>query len=149
MAACSARRRSAAPDGAARTSSLHASPAPTLWSVREEPRYGWIIATGERRDVATRAAQAQVIDLVDRMHFDPHGYAWIMRTDGRLIVNPFVAGEARAAWNPLPGSDRLQDPTGSFVITSMVDTCRRDGAGFVQYLWPVPEAVRPRQRQHT
>jgi signal transduction histidine kinase len=114
------------------------SGSPGLWYVKGSNPFGWIIATGERPDRFTRSLQDQTIRTIDQLRFSPHGYAWIMRTDGTLVDDPYMSHKPSAAWHAVDELSGLQDPMGSFVITSMIDLCRRGGAGYVEYLWHLP-----------
>jgi signal transduction histidine kinase/ActR/RegA family two-component response regulator len=112
--------------------------APGLWHVTSSNPLGWIITCGDNPDRFTRSLQDQTIRMIDQLRFSSHGYAWIMRTDGTLVDDPFMPRSDVVAWHAADELSRLQDPTGSFVIRSMIDVCRRDGAGFVPYLWHFP-----------
>jgi signal transduction histidine kinase/CheY-like chemotaxis protein len=109
-----------------------------LWYVKCFNPFGWVIANGDSPDRFTQSLQDQTLRMIEQLRFTPHGYVWILRVDGTLIMDPFLSGNVPVGWHVQDGQPSVQDPPGPFVIRSMIDMCRRNGAGFVQYLWSRP-----------
>lgn len=82
---------------------------------------------------AKKAAMA----TIRNMRYDREEYFWINDLEPRMIMHPFTP--------ELEGQrigDR-QDPTGKRLFTEMVEVCRSNGEGFVNYMWPKPGQTEP------
>jgi methyl-accepting chemotaxis protein len=93
---------------------------------------------GEERAgrMSRAAAQAGAIAEIRGLHYAGSEYFWIQDMHPRMVLHPKAA---------LIGQDigGLADPTGKHLFVDMVDQVRRDGAGFVPYMWPKPGLDQP------
>ncbi len=82
-------------------------------------------------------AQAQAIKAVNDARYAGNEYFWINDMDVRLITHPFKP--------ELNGKDvsGVKDPDGNAVFVRFVDTVKKDGAGYLSYLWPKPGQEQP------
>jgi methyl-accepting chemotaxis protein len=82
-------------------------------------------------------AQALAIKAVNDARYAGKEYFWINDMDVRLITHPFKP--------ELNGKDvsGVKDPDGNAVFVRFVDTVKKDGAGYLSYLWPKPGMEKP------
>ena len=82
-------------------------------------------------------AQAQAIKAVNDARYAGKEYFWINDMDVRLITHPFKP--------ELNGKDvsGVKDPDGNAVFVRFVATVKKDGAGYLSYLWPKPGQDKP------
>jgi methyl-accepting chemotaxis protein len=82
-------------------------------------------------------AQALAIKAVNDARYNGREYFWINDMDVRLITHPFKP--------ELNGQDvsGIKDPDGNAVFVRFVDVVRKDGSGFLSYLWPKPGLQKP------
>ena len=82
-------------------------------------------------------AQALAIKMVNDARYAGKEYFWINDLDVRLITHPFKP--------ELNGKDvsGVKDPEGNAVFVRFVDTVKKDGAGYLSYLWPKPGQEKP------
>lgn len=92
----------------------------------------------ERTGAMTRRqAQDAAIAAVKALRYEGSEYFWINDMQPRMVMHPFRP--------ELDGKDLSdnKDPSGKRLFVAFVETVRRDGAGFVDYLWPKPGASEP------
>ncbi|MDO9695389.1 MAG: cache domain-containing protein [Candidatus Latescibacteria bacterium] len=104
--------------------------------IRELTESSWnILARYEAEERAghlTREqAQAAAILQVRSLHYGQEGkdYFWINDLQPRMIVHPYrpdLEGEDLSAF---------ADPHGKLIFVAMADVVRREGAGYVDYMW--------------
>jgi methyl-accepting chemotaxis protein len=82
-------------------------------------------------------AQAAAIAVVKTLRYEGSEYFWINDMHPRMVMHPIRPD--------LDGKDLAdnKDPTGKRLFVAFVDTVRKDGAGFVDYMWPKPGASDP------
>ncbi len=82
-------------------------------------------------------AQARAKDAVKSLRFDENNYFWINDMQPRMIMHPLNEN--------LVGKDlsREKDPDGKAMFVEMVDLCRKEGQGFVEYVWQKPGSEKP------
>ena len=82
-------------------------------------------------------AQALAIKAVNDARYAGKEYFWINDMDVRLITHPFKP--------ELNGKDvsGVKDPQGNAVFVRFVDTVKKEGAGYLSYLWPKPGMEQP------
>lgn len=104
--------------------------------IRELTESSWnILARYEAEERAGRLtreqAQAAAILQVRSLHYGQEGkdYFWINDLQPRMIVHPYRPD--------LEGGDlsAFADPHGKLIFVAMADVVRRDGAGYVDYMW--------------
>jgi PAS domain S-box-containing protein len=85
----------------------------------------------EKRVITDPEARRQAVDLLRNVRFGPEGkdYFWINDMRPVLIMHPYRPD--------LEGRDasEITDPTGKHLFMDFVDTVRRKGAGYVDYMW--------------
>ena len=91
-------------------------------------------AGGMPRDEAQKAALAAITAL----RFGNEDYFFVLDTDGRLIANAFNAKNVGK-----PVLDQTDVPGGKRYFAEMVETAKRGGAGFVDYMKPRPGGTVP------
>ena len=82
-------------------------------------------------------AQALAIKAVNDARYAGKEYFWINDMQVRLVTHPFKP--------ELNGQDvsGIKDPEGNAVFVRFVDTVKKDGAGYLSYLWPKPGQEKP------
>jgi methyl-accepting chemotaxis protein len=87
--------------------------------------------------VSRDQAQAMAVKAVNDARYDGKEYFWINDMNVKLITHPFRPD--------LNGKDvsTVKDPDGNAVFVRFVDTVRKDGQGYVSYLWPKPGLDKP------
>ena len=92
----------------------------------------------ETSGAMTRAqAQALALKEVNDARYSGKEYFWVNDMDVRLLTHPFRPD--------LNGKDvrDIKDPEGNAVFVRFVDVVRKDGSGFLSYLWPKPGSDQP------
>ncbi|MDM8521807.1 cache domain-containing protein [Desulfococcaceae bacterium HSG8] len=88
-------------------------------------------------DISPDKAKEMAKETVRHMRYGGDEYFWINDTDARMLMHPVsLKLEGREL------SD-LKDANGKRLIAEMVDVCKRDGEGFVDYYWPKPGKSEP------
>jgi methyl-accepting chemotaxis protein len=82
-------------------------------------------------------AQATALAAVAQMRYDRTEYFWVNDMHPRVVMHPI-----NAKLNGQDVSD-LKDPNGFALFRGFVDEVRRNGQGFVPYLWPKPGHSEP------
>ncbi|MGB8287836.1 MAG: methyl-accepting chemotaxis protein, partial [Rhizobium ruizarguesonis] len=82
-------------------------------------------------------AQAAAKDVIGAMRYGADGYFWINDMHPTMVMHPIKP--------QLNGTDisQMKDPTGKFLFVEFVNKVKKDGKGFVDYLWPKPGADQP------
>ena len=82
-------------------------------------------------------AQRAAIAVIKTLRYDTNEYFWINDMEPRMIMHP---GKPE-----LDGTliGNMADPDGKRLFIEMIDVVKRDGAGFVGYMWPKLGAEQP------
>lgn len=82
-------------------------------------------------------AQAQAKAAIKGLRYGEKDYFWINDLTPRMVMHPIKP--------ELDGKDlsASADPNGKKLFVAFVDTAKKDGAGFVDYLWPKPGMTDP------
>jgi methyl-accepting chemotaxis protein len=82
-------------------------------------------------------AQKQALQAVNDARYAGKEYFWINDMDVRLLTHPFRPD--------LNGKDvsNIKDPDGNPVFVAFVNTVKKDGSGYLSYLWPKPGQDKP------
>lgn len=74
-------------------------------------------------------ARTQAMGLIEQMRYGENGYLWINDMQPKMIMHPFA--------KKLEGKDLsdYQDPNGTRLFLEFVEAVRKDGDGFVDYVW--------------
>jgi methyl-accepting chemotaxis protein len=86
--------------------------------------------------LSREAAQSAAIAAVRALRYGEGEYFWINDMHPRMIVHPNTK---------LIGTDigGITDPTGKRLFVDMIEQVKREGTGFVPYMWPKPGMERP------
>jgi len=100
--------------------------------VRLLPEAGWIVGTGAWIEDITAEMKAGALAQVAKMRLADGNYFWINDLGPRMVMHPIKP--------EMDGKDLsgFTDPRGKHLFREMVDTARKDGAGFVDYVWGKP-----------
>lgn len=82
-------------------------------------------------------AQNQAMKVVSNLRYEGEQYFWINDTEPKMIMHPM-----KPALNGTLISS-IQDPHGKHLFNEMVEVCQKQGAGFVEYMWPKPDHDEP------
>ncbi len=82
-------------------------------------------------------AKAQALKTIGALRYGDNEYFWVNDLEPRMVMHPFKP--------ELDGKSLrdFKDPAGKPLFVDMADMVRRDGAGFVGYLWPKPGQQAP------
>ncbi len=82
-------------------------------------------------------AKAAAMAATKAMRYDENQYFWINDMRPAMVMHPMDPS--------LDGKDLSgnKDPNGKAIFVEMVEVCRKQGAGFVDYLWPKPGSPKP------
>jgi len=97
-------------------------------------------AAAQAGQESAQAAQAQAKARIGALRYNNGDYYWINDMQARMVMHPIKP--------ELDGKDLagFKDPAGKALFVEMVDVARRDGAGFVDYLWPKPGKSEPQPK---
>lgn len=74
-------------------------------------------------------ARRQAMVTIEQMRYGETGYLWINDMQPKMVMHPFakqLEGE---------GLSDYQDPNGKRLFVAFVETVKREGSGFVDYVW--------------
>jgi len=100
-----------------------------------------IVAHFHRLEVAGQMsrpqAQQAAAAAIKALHYGDNGYFWINDMHPTMVMHPTKP--------ELDGKDMSDfvDPNGKHLFTAFVDTVKRNGGGFVDYMWSKPGHDRP------
>ena len=82
-------------------------------------------------------AQKRAMETVKNLRYDKDDYFWINDLSPKMIMHPIKA--------EMDGTDvsNFADPNGKRIFIDFVETCKKGGAGFVNYMWPKPGHSQP------
>ena len=110
--------------------------------IQELTRSAWNIMAklenDERNGLLTREqAQQQVIDQISNLHYglEMKDYFWINDMHPRMVIHPY-----RSDLNGRDVTDYV-DPDGRHVFRVIVETVKKNGAGFVRYKWQAHDNI--------
>ena len=77
------------------------------------------------------------MEVIKNLRYDDDDYFWINDMEPRMVMHPITP--------ELDGKNLsdYKDPNGKRLFVAMVETCKSNGAGFVDYLWPKPGSTKP------
>lgn len=104
----------------------------TAWSIAAQ--YHTLEQDGKLRP---EEAQKRASEVIGMMRYDNDNYLWINDLHPTMVMHPTKP--------QLNGTDltNFKDPAGKALFVEMVDTVRKNGAGFVYYMWPKPGSDQP------
>jgi methyl-accepting chemotaxis protein len=117
-------------------------PQPKLSFVKLFKPWNWIIGSGVYMEVVEAKLQADSAAIIENLRYGPEmkDYFWINDMNPVMIMHPYKP--------QLNGKDLSQskDPNGKKLFVEMVETCRENGEGFVNYYWPKYGADKPQPK---
>jgi len=86
----------------------------------------------ESGELSEEEAKLKAMSAIKSMRYEKNDYFWINDMGPVMVMHPFKS--------ELDGQDLsgFKDPNGKHLFVEMVNTVRKQGAGFVDYLWPKP-----------
>lgn len=99
----------------------------TAWSVLEN-----YVAMEQSGQLSRSDAQQQAMAAIKKIRYGKSGYFWINDMQPKMIMHPI---KPALDGKDLSGS---ADPTGKRLFVEFVNVSRKQGGGFVNYLWPKP-----------
>lgn len=83
-------------------------------------------------ELSRDAAQAAALQQLSELRYDESNYFWVNDSHPRVIMHPIKPA--------LDGKDvsNVKDPDGKALFVAFADVVRKEGAGYVNYLWPKP-----------
>ncbi len=96
-----------------------------------------IEAIYQDQSLSTGEQKIRAQEIIKSMRYQGSNYLWINDLQPAMVMHPI---------NPaLDGQDLsdYRDPQGKKLFVEMADLCRRDGHGFVSYMWPKPGEDEP------
>ena len=87
--------------------------------------------------ITIEEAKKNALSVIKSLRYDGTQYFWINDLHPRVIMHPIKSS--------LDGKDvtKVKDPKGKKLFMAFVDTCKKDGEGFVDYYWPKPGEDEP------
>ncbi|MCD0423903.1 MAG: cache domain-containing protein [Rhodopseudomonas sp.] len=94
----------------------------------------------QRGEISTDEAQKRAQARISRLRYGGSEYFFITDMNSRMLMHPIA--------KQLIGQDQsgAKDPNGKLLFVAMVDTVRRNGSGFVDYVWPKPGTNEPQPK---
>ena len=96
--------------------------------------YENLVADGK---MAVGSARKAALEDINRLRYAGGNYVWINDLASTMILHP-----VKPELNGKNMAD-FKDPQGKKIFSEFVDVCQRNGAGFVDYLWPKPGHTKP------
>ncbi|RED36093.1 methyl-accepting chemotaxis sensory transducer with Cache sensor [Rhodopseudomonas thermotolerans] len=91
----------------------------------------------QRGEISTEEAQKRAQARISKLRYGGNDYFFITDMQSRMLMHPIA--------KQLIGQDQsnAKDPNGKMLFAEMVDTVRRNGSGFVDYVWAKPGSDQP------
>ncbi len=107
-------------------------PVPKMSYVKLFKPWGWIIGTGAYVSDVEADVKERALNIIKHLRYGKDGYFWINDMNCKMVMHPIKPS--------LNGKDlsNLKDSTGKYFFREFVDICKKNGEGFVKYLWPKP-----------
>ncbi|MGD1970543.1 MAG: methyl-accepting chemotaxis protein [Desulfobacterales bacterium] len=91
----------------------------------------------ESNKMTSDEAQELAKDAIKNMHYEKKGYFWINDISPKMVMDPL-----KPEMDGIDLSDH-RDTNGKRPFMEMVEMCRKNGSGFVEYHWPKPGDHQP------
>ena len=97
-------------------------------------------AAAQKGDIAVAEAQKRALARVAALRYGNNDYFWVNDMHPRMVMHPIKP--------EMNGSDisSYKDPAGTLLFVEFVNVVRKDGSGFVPYLWPKPGFDKPQPK---
>ena len=91
----------------------------------------------KNQDLPEEVAKERALKAIGKLRYGEGEYFWVNDMQVHMLMHPIRP--------ELDGKDLsgTTDPTGKHLFVSFVDTVKKDGQGFVEYLWPKPGHDQP------
>ena len=105
-----------------------------------ETAYGILVyhhALQNNGTLTEEQAKAAALSAIKALRYEEKEYFWVNDMTPRVLMHPIKP--------ELDGKDvsDMKDPEGKHLFVEFVQTVKKDGAGFVPYLWPKPGFDKP------
>jgi methyl-accepting chemotaxis protein len=97
-------------------------------------------AATQSGSVPVAEAQKRAAARLATLRYGQNDYFWVNDMHPRMVMHPM-----RPELNGTDLSDN-KDPNGKRLFVAFVDTVKRQGSGYVDYLWPKPGADKPQPK---
>ena len=89
------------------------------------------------KDISDEQKQIMAMQIVKEMRYDTDQYFWINDMEGKMLMHPIKPS--------LDGTDMMdfKDASGKTFFKDMVEVCKTDGQGMINYMWPKPGSDEP------
>ncbi|MBI9092993.1 MAG: cache domain-containing protein [Desulfobacterium sp.] len=96
--------------------------------------WDWAVGAAIPIELAEKGLRKRSINTIKNLRYGEGNkeYFWIHDMDTKMVMHPI---------NPdLEGKDLkgIKDPDGNHLFTEMVNVCKENGEGYVEYIWPKP-----------
>lgn len=91
----------------------------------------------KKNNLTSKDAKKQALENINQLRFENGNYVFITDTEGIMVLHP--------AKPELQGKDvmQMQDPNGVYIFKSTTSISKKEGSGFVEYVWPKPGVQKP------
>jgi methyl-accepting chemotaxis protein len=91
----------------------------------------------DSKELTGDQAQARALGIIKQLRYRDNDYFWINDLEPKMLMHP--------NFPELDGKNLAadKDPTGKHLFVEMVDVVKKDGEGFVTYMWPRPGSKDP------
>ncbi|MBK7632402.1 MAG: cache domain-containing protein [Ignavibacteriales bacterium] len=91
-------------------------------------------------NLSKQEAQQKALTEIKEIRYNKDDYFWINDTQPKMIMHPIKPA--------LDGKDLsdLKDPNGLHLFVEMVNVCKKDGSGYVDYMWEKPGRTEPQPK---
>ena len=87
--------------------------------------------------LSTEEAQREAISELKEIRYNQTDYFWINNSEPRMIMHPI---KPQLDGKELSG---IKDPNGVHLFVEFANVCKKDGSGFVDYMWEKPGHTEP------
>lgn len=91
----------------------------------------------QKGELTTEEAQHKALTQVNTLRYSESDYFWINDLEPKMIMHP-VKPELNGKY-----LGDLKDPAGKRLFVEFANVCKKQGSGFVDYLWPKPGFEKP------
>ena len=83
-------------------------------------------------EMTPQQAQLAAMNVIKKLRYSGSEYFWINNQEPKMIMHPFKP--------ELDGKNlaETKDPQGKKIFMEMVDVSKKQGSGYVEYMWPKP-----------
>ena len=114
-------------------------PVPKMSYVKLFKPWGWIIGSGAYVEDVEAEVKQRALNIIKQLRYgkDRKGYFWVNDLQPKMVMHPIKPA--------LDGKDLsgFKDPNGKHLFVAFVKVCKKDGAGFVDYMWSKPGSSKP------